>query len=794
MDFSIIVWAAANMQPTIFETIINVTIKVLLVIAGINALIIIHEWGHFIAARSCGVRCEKFYIWFDFLNLKFFKFKWGETEYGLGMFPLGGYVKMLGQEDNPGELKAELERAKIQNVQKTQNEDNFQNSDNSQKSAETKQTQIDIDSSNQPEPVQIDKNITSVQKPPRSADELQEAIFAKDSYLAKNVPQRLVIIVAGVVMNFIFAIVCATIAYLVGVIDTAPVIGNVTPGSPAWEAGLQTDDKIKSINGNTVRAFMDVNMAAVGGAEGVDIVIERIVNNEKQELTKKFKPRKRQNDLAPMMGINPCILLNLSKVINYPVELNARKFYQKESLDKLKYGNLYLTKIANTDIINYGSYLNASLEHWGKPVEMTFIKNETESDTITPKNYQDVVKNTKQVTVTIPAIPIREVGLRFKMGEITSVLPDSDAAKKGIKTGDVIVAVDGVDNFDPLKLAYIILKKVNAGQKSVQLKIKRDNNSADNITEKNNDRIIETINVELQPIRIIPQISFLSMQDSLGSTALGLAWDVDSIVDDYLPEASDKAKKIPIGSKIISVKFINSIPMLNTNSFSYAESDGIVFHDVGDRVKLPYIFDNMLQHARTSTDDTDTENNKNNNKKKLSIQFEVIKPDGTNELFQVEIYDSSEYFRADRGLIMSEFKDVVETKSIVEALKLGILKTVEYSLAVYITLKRFYDGTVSPRALGGPVLVVQSAYSFVSRGVGAYLLFLCIISANLAVVNLLPMPPLDGGHVVFLLYEGIFRRPPNILVQAIISWVGLLLIILLGLWVIALDFSFIPRF
>jgi regulator of sigma E protease len=832
MDFAMTLWGVENLQSTIFETIINVTIKVLLVIAGINALIIVHEFGHFIVARLCGVRCEKFYIWFDFWGLKFFKFKWGDTEYGLGMFPLGGYVKMLGQEDNPGELKAEFERAKTQNYQNTQNENE------SPKPPETKNSQINIGGPDKP--VHIKINITSQVSETRSAEDLQDAVFAPDSYLAKSVPQRLAIIVAGVVMNFIFAIVCAAAAYMTGVIDTAPVVGNVMPGSPAWEAGLQTDDKIKSINGNTVRAFMDVNMAAVGGAEGVDVVIERKVNGETQTMTKKFKPLKRPNDIAPMMGLNACIKLNLSRVDSYPVAPNARKFYSKETLEKLKYGDLRLTSIGGKEIDGYGSYLDASLENWGRPVEMIFVKDKTDSDSATPQDSAaspNDVGVAEKVAVTIPAIPMREVGLRFKMGEITSVRPDSDAAKKGIRVGDAIVAVDDVDDFDPLKLPYIILQKVNAGQKTVRLKIKKNVESSntpetiesaktaeisqtpttvsnqqinksdvfdkvERIGEVSNEGvgkaasgIFETIIVELQPVRIIPQISFLSMQDPLGSTALGLAWEVEPVVAGYLSGASADAKRIPIGGKIIAVKFVNSVPLFSKNSFSYVENDGVVFRDVGERVGLPYILDNMLQLARTHVGDSGEVNSDAAGvSKKLSVQFEVVKPDGSNDLFPVDLYDSSEYFRVDRGLLMSELKATVTAGGVGEAFLLGVSKTVEYSLAVYVTLKRFYDGTVSPRALGGPVLVVQSAYSFVSRGSGAYLLFLCIIGANLAVVNLLPMPPLDGGHVVFLIYEWIFRRPPNIVAQAILSWAGLFLILLLLLWVVALDFSFIPRF
>ena len=68
-------------------------------------MIFVHELGHFSVAKLCGVKCEKFYLGFDIGGLKFCKFRWGETEYGIGILPLGGYVKMLGQEDNPGQAE-----------------------------------------------------------------------------------------------------------------------------------------------------------------------------------------------------------------------------------------------------------------------------------------------------------------------------------------------------------------------------------------------------------------------------------------------------------------------------------------------------------------------------------------------------------------------------------------------------------------------------------------------------------------------------------------------------------------
>jgi len=70
-----------------------------IVLLGI--LIFVHELGHFLLARRYGVYVKKFFLGFDIGGLKIFSFKGRETEYGIGILPLGGYVKMAGQEDVP---------------------------------------------------------------------------------------------------------------------------------------------------------------------------------------------------------------------------------------------------------------------------------------------------------------------------------------------------------------------------------------------------------------------------------------------------------------------------------------------------------------------------------------------------------------------------------------------------------------------------------------------------------------------------------------------------------------------
>ncbi|PST81801.1 RIP metalloprotease RseP [Pedobacter yulinensis] len=66
---------------------------------GLSILVILHELGHFLAARAFGIKVEKFYLFFDAWGVKLFSFKKGDVEYGIGWLPLGGYVKIAGMID-----------------------------------------------------------------------------------------------------------------------------------------------------------------------------------------------------------------------------------------------------------------------------------------------------------------------------------------------------------------------------------------------------------------------------------------------------------------------------------------------------------------------------------------------------------------------------------------------------------------------------------------------------------------------------------------------------------------------
>jgi regulator of sigma E protease len=77
----------------------DILIMVGQLILGLSILVILHEFGHFIAARAFGIKVEKFYLFFDAWNFSLFKFNYKGVEYGIGWLPLGGYVKIAGMID-----------------------------------------------------------------------------------------------------------------------------------------------------------------------------------------------------------------------------------------------------------------------------------------------------------------------------------------------------------------------------------------------------------------------------------------------------------------------------------------------------------------------------------------------------------------------------------------------------------------------------------------------------------------------------------------------------------------------
>jgi regulator of sigma E protease len=154
--------------------------------------------------------------------------------------------------------------------------------------------------------------------------------------------------------------------------------------------------------------------------------------------------------------------------------------------------------------------------------------------------------------------------------------------------------------------------------------------------------------------------------------------------------------------------------------------------------------------------------------------------------------DSTDVFLAERGIVFDLTERIRISDSWSDAIKRGKDETINALGMVYRFLGKL-GHQVSFTSLGGPVTIAQAAGFSAAEGPGKLLIFLTMLSANLAVINFLPIPLLDGGHMVFLLWEGLRGRPAGEKFVMAMQTAGLVFILTLMLFVLSLDFGLIPR-
>jgi len=127
----------------------------------------------------------------------------------------------------------------------------------------------------------------------------------------------------------------------------------------------------------------------------------------------------------------------------------------------------------------------------------------------------------------------------------------------------------------------------------------------------------------------------------------------------------------------------------------------------------------------------------------------------------------------------------------VSALAAGVQKTGELSVLIVQGFVKLIQAKISPKTIGGPILIGQMAGEVVQRGPVELLTFTALLSINLAILNLLPVPVLDGGHLLFSLIEWLRGKPVSLRKREIAQQVGMVLLV--GLMIFAF-YNDITRF
>jgi regulator of sigma E protease len=696
--------------------------NLLLVVFGFSFIIFIHELGHFVAARWAGIRVLAFALGFGPAAVSYRK--------GLGVRPGSSeaeYQRLL-EAQAAGVTTTEGARATHHSVSPTEYRLNWLPFGGYVK-------MLGQDDAN----------------PMATSD-------APDSY--QNTPpwKRMIVISAGVVMNVITAAVLFIGVFMHGLPTEPPVIGEVAPGSPASLAGLRPGDQVTEVNAHRPTSFNDLSLstAMAGRGGSVDLKVERA--GAPEPLSFNIRPRTGTQSKLLEIGVGPL----LSNVV-YDVQEKDRKIalerFAKFGLGSVRPGMRLVAAGDHRDVKSAHDLTAAVARSGGRPVTLVFgpdpkAKPGSEPATAAP------------VTVTIEPEPEMERGTvgGTKPGE-TDAMPALDhlagltplmmvqsvaaetAEKLDLREGDIFRKIgakefprvdEGIAEIRSRKngtIPLVVLRKDTGGQwieRPLEAKVDGKGHIGFGFAQAE-----QTTLVALPPELLIP----------IGQTE---------------PAATAAAGVITRpGSRIVSV---NGEPVATFGDIraALARAAGTEGAGVGSageqavRVKLAV----ELPLGADGTGGRVVEN------RELLLgarDAAAIRALGWKPKFEL-----SDFFRPEEIILKADTPG--------RAVRMGLAETKRVMLTTYLTFARLFDGTVKVEHLKGPVGIAHLGTQIAERGFTQLFFFMALISVNLAVINFLPLPIVDGGQFILLLVEQVRGRPVPLGIQNAATIAGLILI------------------
>jgi regulator of sigma E protease len=127
--------------------------------------------------------------------------------------------------------------------------------------------------------------------------------------------------------------------------------------------------------------------------------------------------------------------------------------------------------------------------------------------------------------------------------------------------------------------------------------------------------------------------------------------------------------------------------------------------------------------------------------------------------------------------------------TLVEAFTESLIQSYRVCELMVVIIAKLIKGDISTDTLGGPIMIAQMAGDSAKAGIGSLISFIALISINLAIINLLPIPVLDGGHLLFFFIEAVKGQPVSVKVREVAQQIGLFILILLMILVFYNDIT-----
>jgi regulator of sigma E protease len=590
-----------------------------------------------------------------------------------------------------------------------------------------------------------------------TSDEIAEN---ERSYSAKKVWQRMAIISAGVIMNVITGFMFFAIAYRFGVVELVPMVGNVHAGSPAWEAGIYDGDMIRSINGDSIQNFTDINQAVVLSSGSVSIEGDHA---DGTPFSAVIMPE--LGKTVRMIGVGPANTALLSTQIPDPESIVIHGLAAEEASRPFLPGDRVVA--VNGESVRYLH-------------EMAYLTSKYASEELTYSVERPVVSSDgeslsdqhESIEILVPPKPMKSLGIWMAIGPVTSIVKGSIAEAAGLKVDDLITKVDELTvskDIDPLRLPNYFAE--HAGQ-PVAVTVTRQTEDKGDVETQLTMTPTEAPGWSERP---------MSITAPLPISAIGAGIHVQRRIA-HIVEGSEAALdgKLKVDQKISSIELQHVDPQNIVKDILgdkvAAEKIDLENLDVDEQApgepNWAYVF-SIIQQVPN---------------RQVRIHVSSAAEGGGFATVLKEAQAEQDWFMPLRGINGWERQTRVrQAESWSEAGSLGLRRTRNSGISIYMTLRSLVQGNLSVKALSGPLGIVSIGYMVADHGPTKLLMFLGFLSINLAVLNFLPIPILDGGHMVFLIWEAVARRKPSPRVINLAHGVGLVFIISLFVFVMYLD-------
>jgi regulator of sigma E protease len=365
----------------------------------------------------------------------------------------------------------------------------------------------------------------------------------------------------------------------------------------------------------------------------------------------------------------------------------------------------------------------------------------------------------QELEIVVEERPMRILGLVMQIGPVVSVRAGSPAAEAGFLPGDLIESIDGQPVGDPLSLGQRLMPQAGS-------------------TEPIEFTVLRTDGKGKQTSKVLPVTPILPQQlnDSftLGTAAIesvGISYRVLPTVAGVQPGSPAATAGLQKGDVIQQAKFI---PASDKSRQREAAATGarspfgpIVLDDG------IYTWTSVFTRMQMALPDT-----------KVQLTYERGGKTATAEMLPV---NSTTFFDESRGLFFYAQKTTHRAANFSDALSLGVRETKDRLSEVLRVLGGLVTGRIPVSSLSGPIGIMYAAGTFANEGVPKTLIFLTLLSANLAVLNFLPIPALDGGHMLFLAAEWIRGKPVDERLQIRLTIAGILALLSLMVFASAMD-------